>query len=178
MPRLHPPQPISAATTGNSSGNSSNRLRSVSGCGSFERTAEALDGSSADKQQPAQLWRQSLWGDVLVARAARGMPFSLPDTERCLIFQKLQVSARTSGACSLRDLNSLCVCSSLSRADASSVHIVPEGRNHRGVPFWQRRRRRGHQRVRRCSSSRRRRVGEGRSQTRCGYCFPVPLADD
>jgi hypothetical protein len=77
VPRLHPPQPISASSNSNS--NNSNSSNSSS-------------GPATATLAPPPLWRQLLWDDVLEAKAATGMHFSLPDTDRCLTLQKLQVS--------------------------------------------------------------------------------------
>ena len=65
VPRLHPPQPVSGSSV--------------------------TSGVHLFPEKNLELWQRSLWDDVLEDRALKRMPFSLPDTDRCLIFQKLQM---------------------------------------------------------------------------------------
>lgn len=82
VPRLHPPQPVS------SPGETSGIIGDQSSDGALSRRSRSVLCLNTDVEE---LWEQSLWDDVLDTCADKHMPFSLPDTSRCLIFQKLQM---------------------------------------------------------------------------------------
>lgn len=72
IPRLHPPHPVSAPSC------------------TYSNQLKPRDRNYNRINTVLELWGKCLWDDVLENRAAKRMPFSLPDTQRCLIFQKLQ----------------------------------------------------------------------------------------
>lgn len=85
IPRLHPPQPVSAPSQYDLLGR-----RNCTSSLSLNRSADG-DCEALEEDAKPELWQQNLWDDVLEDRAGKRMPFSLPDTHRCLIFQKLQM---------------------------------------------------------------------------------------